>query len=248
MTIPKYAPIPLTYDQTRLHNEIIESGILSSGKVATSHISNGKNYWDNGINFKSSEFEKHNQIPLWNNEEHNYIIDRGIDTFKQVNVTTYLENNQIDEVWIYNEKVNHKISKWVQYHRPWTYRTDYNLPYLRTVVDQLNLEFVSMIRIVYQIPPSIGLIHVDNTAQVNNWYFKNDGVSITLNVAGGGANLYFLNNNKEITIDEVNTPCWHFDDSVLHCTNEIKHTRLQIRIYGKHKNYLNLMDLTKAIY
>jgi hypothetical protein len=248
MRIPKYAPIPIVYNQDQLKNEIIESGILNDGKIATSHIHDGKNYWDNNINFKAPIFEKLNQVPLWDSKEHNFVVQRGIDTFKQVNVTTHSDNNQIDEVWIHNNKVNYKVSKWVQYHRPWAYRTDYNLPYLQSVVEQFNLEFVSMIRIVYQTPPSIGLIHADNLPQVNDWFFKNEGVSITLNVSTGGARLYFLNNEEEITIDEVNTPCWHFDDSVIHCTNEVKDERIQIRIYGKHKNYLNLMDLSHAIY
>lgn len=256
--MPKYAPIRIEYDKSRLHKEIIESGIFQNGMIATSHIADGNNPldngidgnnpWDNGINFKSPKFKNQDKVPLWNNRDHNYIVERGINTFKQVNVTSHCEHNQIDEVWIHNERVQHKVSKWVQYHRPWSYRTDYDLPYLRSVVEQFNLEFVSMIRIIYQNPPSIGLIHVDNVKSINEWYYNNQGVTITLNVSSGGANLYFLQDDKEITIDESNISCWHFDDSVLHCTDEVSSERIQIRIYGKHNNYLNLMDLSHAIY
>ena len=245
---PTFAPINIIFDRERLKKEILNSKILDKGKIATSHRSNNKNFWDNGINFKSSQFNKLNDVPLWSDETKTDIVKKDINTFYQVAITTYNESLVTDS-WEGNHQDKSKIPFWIKNDFSWEFRNDVELPYLKEVIDSLGLEYFSMIRIVYQRPPSIGLIHKDSGPKTNLEYYNKGGVGITLNVSSGGANLYFLDkNNNECLIDEDKVYAWHFDDSALHCTNEVLSDRIQIRIYGNHVDYKTLIDLDKAIY
>lgn len=245
---PTFAPINISFDKNKLYREIIKSNILKKGNIATTHILNGKNYWDNLINFKSKQFKKLKDVPLWVDENRSKLSKYKINTFYQVNISTFSENN-LTTAWEGSFKDKDKTPLWIKYNQPWSYRSDVQLPYLQEVVNSLNLKYFSMIRIVYQQPPSIGLIHKDSGSKMNLDYYNSNGISITLNVSSGGANLYFLDkNNNECLIDEDNNYAWHFDDSVLHCTNEVLSDRIQIRIYGNYLNYKKLMNLNKAIY
>lgn len=245
---PAFAPINLDYDQERLKEEILSSGILYHNKVATSLAVNGKSHWDDGVHFKSEQFEKHAKIPLWA-EQDKALTPAEINTFFQVNTTYPTDDPDIEAMWADIGDGRGRLPLWIAYHHPWKKRPGVVLPYLYDVIDQLGLEFISMIRIVNQLPPSIGLIHKDSGPKTNHQFFEDGGVSITLNVASGGANLYFINSNdEELTVDEANTKAWHFDDSFLHCTNEVTSPRLQIRVYGKHKNYKSLMQMNSAIW
>lgn len=250
---PNFAPINITFDKQKLFDEIKNSGILTNIKVATTHAvdSSDRGFWDNGVNFTSEEFQKQRDVPLWEGEgEGRTLRPHKINTFFQVNMTTpNPEQNDLQDSWIGQHRTDNKTPLWVAFNYPWTFRTDYSLPYLQSVVEMLGLEYASMIRLVYQTPPSIGVIHRDSGPKTNSAYYNNGGVTITLNVSSGGGNLYFIDNDgNERTIDEDNIPVWHFDDGRIHCTNEITSERMQIRIYGKHKYYKDLMDLSQAIY
>lgn len=250
---PNFAPINITFDKEKMFNEIKQSGILKNIKVATTHAvdSTDRGFWDNGVNFSSIEFEKQKDIPLWQGEgESRTLCPHKINTFYQVNMTTPdPEQNDLKDSWIGQHQTSNKTPLWVAFDKPWQYRTDCELPYLQSVVEQLGLEYVSMIRLVYQTPPSIGVIHRDSGPKTNGEYYANGGVTITLNVSSGGGNLYFIDNNgNERTIDEEAFSVWHFDDGRIHCTNEINSERVQVRIYGHHKYYKDLMDLSQAIY
>jgi hypothetical protein len=244
---PIFAPINIKFDRTRLYKEITESLILERGNIATSHSLNGKNYWDNSDNFQSEQFKKLNDVPLWTNEHHTELSDYKIKTFYQVNVTTFSEDS-LTTVWEGKLEDKTKVPLWIKYNFPWKFRSDINLPYLEQVIDDIGLNYVSMVRIVYQTPPSIGLAHKDSGPKTNLDYYDNNGVSITLNVSDGDANLFFVDRQgNEQFIDEKNTFSWHFDDSVIHCTTEVMSPRIQIRIYGNHSNYKSLMNLKYAI-
>jgi hypothetical protein len=248
---PTFAPINRFFNKEKLFNEIKNSGVLNHLKMATTHAVNGKSFWDNGVNFKSPEFEKQRDVALWEGEgESRAIRPHKIDTFHQVTLTTPDKSqNDLKDVWMGQHQTNNKIPLWVAFDQPWFFRSDYPLPYLEEVVASLGLEYVSMIRIVHQTPPSIGVIHRDSGPKTNGEYYGKGGVTITLNVSSGGGNLYFIDSNgEEHTIDEDNIEVWHFDDGRIHCTNEISSERMQIRIYGRHKYYKDLMDLPQAIY
>jgi hypothetical protein len=245
---PTFAPLSIDFDKEKLKKEIIDSKILDQGSIATSHSKNGKNYWDNENNFQSEQFIKLKDVPLWADESKTEIIKKNINTFYQVNLTTF-DKDQIHDVWEGKHNDKTKIPLWIKYNHSWKFRSDVELPYTNQVVDNLNLDYYSMIRIVYQIPPSIGLIHKDSGPNTNFNYYESGGVGITLNVSSGGANLYFLNKDgKECFVNEENIKSWHFDDGQLHCTSEVFSERIQIRIYGKHHNYKSLMNLNEAIY
>lgn len=249
--IPLFAPLNYKFDQQKLLEEIEESGILNDLKVATTHKVEEKGFWDNKVNFTDPKFDKLKQIPYWDGEgPGKKLVSHAINTFYQVNLTTpNKDENDLSDSWVGEHQAKTKTPLWVALDHPWFFRTDCELPYLKSIVKSLGLEYASMIRIVYQKPPSIGLIHKDSGPKTNAAYYDNGGVTITLNVTGGGANLYFVDSaGKERKVDEDNLTAWHFDDSALHCTDEVTSERLQIRIYGKHKNYKDLMLLDKGIY
>jgi hypothetical protein len=244
---PIFAPINIEFDRVKLYKEIIESSILESGNIATSHRLHGKNYWDNSDNFQSEQFKKLKDVPLWTNEHHTELSDYKIKTFYQVNVTTFSEDS-LTTVWEGKLEDKTKVPLWIKYNFPWRFRSDINLPYLQQVINDIGLDYVSMIRIVYQTPPSIGLAHKDSGPNTNLEYYNNNGVSITLNVSDGGANLFFVDRQgNEQCIDEKNIFSWHFDDSTIHCTTEVTSPRIQIRIYGKHSSYRSIMNLRHSI-
>lgn len=245
---PIFAPIKKSFDRERLKEEILNSKILDKGFIATSHLKDSKNFWDNGINFKGQEFIKQTEVPLWSDETRKSLVKKDINTFYQVNLTEFSEE-AITDVWEGKHQDKTKIPLWIKRDFSWRFRDDANLPYLKKVLDSLGLNYFSMIRIVYQLPPSIGLIHKDSGPKTNLEYYNKGGVGITLNVSSGGGNLYFVDSQyNENKVDEDSIHVWHFNDSALHCTNEIDSERIQIRIYGNHPNYQDLMDLTKAIY
>ena len=249
---PAYAPISLKFDKIKLFNEIKQSGILNNKKLTTPLSVDGKNFWDNGVNFKSEKFKKQTEVPLWDTTDETITLNKkDIDTYYEVNVTTpYPAQNDLtpSDVWLIGTEYKSSKPLWIVNNHSWLYRTDFDLPYLKLIVNQLSLDYVSALRIIHQQPPSIGAIHRDSGPVTNATYFKNGGVSITLGVASGGANLYFIDSQgNERTIDEENVSVWHFDDAKLHCTNEVTSERIQIRIYGKHRSYKDLMILDKRI-
>jgi hypothetical protein len=241
---PIFAPIEIEFDQDKLQAEIVSSNILSKSKVATTQLVDGKNFWDNQTHFRNDKFKKLKEVPLWNNEE---LTPHTINTFFQVNVTTF-DQDDLSDVWKGAHENKTRIPLWIAEDYQWKYRSDYSLPYLESIVESIGLNYVSMVRIIVQDPPSIGLIHKDSGVKMNSDYYSNGGVNITLNVTTGGANLYFIDNdNKERHVDENNTKAWHFNDGMLHCTSEVLSQRIQIRIYGNHSDYKSLMDLSTAI-
>jgi hypothetical protein len=245
---PTFAPIKIYFNRDLLKKEIIDSKILDKGFVATSHLKDNKNFWDNGTHFRGQEFAKQSEVPLWNDETKQFLVKKDINTFYQVNLTEF-SGKEITDVWEGTHESKTKIPLWIKNDFSWKVRTDVNLPYLQEVINSLGLTYFSMIRIVYQTPPSIGLIHKDSGPKTNLEYYNKGGVGITLNVSSGGGNLYFVDSEgNENSINEEDINAWHFDDSALHCTNEITSERIQIRIYGNHYNYKELMNLEKAIY
>jgi hypothetical protein len=242
---PIFAPINLSFDREKLKSEILNSGILEKGSIATSHKVDGKNFWDNKINFQNEKFKKLQDVPLWSDENKTELIKTNINTFCQVNLTTY-DVDQITDMWEGKHENRSKIPLWIKNDFSWNFRSDVDLPYLQEVIRPLGLNYFSMIRIVYQMPPSIGLIHKDSGPKTNLDYYNQGGVGITLNVSSGGGNLYFIDSQgAEQSIDEENTPAWHFNDAALHCTDEIFSVRIQVRIYGNHNNYKSLMQDNK---
>ena len=241
---PIFAPVEINFDQDQLRDEITSSNILSRSKVATTQLVDGKNFWDDQTHFKSCKFKKLKEVPLWDNKK---LTPHTINTFYQVNVTTF-DKDDLTDVWRGEHKTKTRIPLWIAEDYQWRYRSDYQLPYLESIINSIGLNYVSMVRIIVQDPPSIGLIHKDSGVNTNSAYYDNGGVNITLNVTTGGANLHFIDNDEEERyVDEDHIKAWHFNDGVLHCTSEVTAQRIQVRIYGNHPDYKHIMDLTKAI-
>ena len=164
---PIFAPIKIDFNQSRLQEEIISSNILKKSKIATTQLIDGKNFWDDQIHFKSDKFKKQKEVPLWNNKQ---LTPHTINTFHQVNITTF-DKNDITDVWRGDHKTNTRMPLWIVEDRKWKYRSDYRLPYLESIIDTIGLNYVSMVRIIVQDPPSIGLIHKDSGIKTNEKFY-----------------------------------------------------------------------------
>jgi hypothetical protein len=81
-------------------------------------------------------------------------------------------------------------------------------------------------------------------------YYKQGGVTISLNACSGHAKLFFDVNN-EIYCADSSLPAWHFNDCVPHCVTKLTGSvaRMQVRIWGimDPQDYINLMDMNRAV-
>jgi hypothetical protein len=252
MIVPIFAPLTIEFDRDRLRDELVKSNIFAEGKIATTSTLESVNQsrWKHPTQFNDPKFARHAETNYWTKQNDIEVLSSGnTATFKQVNVT--YPNNERDLDWFGNgssiTNKKYRTPVWISHHHAWNFKEYIEIPYLREIIASLELEFVSMVRIIYMSSDSIGIIHKDSAPSVNKSYFDSGGVSITLNVCSGGANLYFVDSEgKEHVVDDKYT-IWHFDDSAVHCTDVTTSDRIQVRIYGKKLNYASLMSPIGAI-
>lgn len=238
--IPPWAPISFDFDQRQVKEELLSSQIKSHSKVATViNDENGNSVWDpDGIFFKEAEFKLLQKTPFYKVDQFGQKIlnHRGINTFQTVNLTRlpYLKNSHFD-AWEGELANNDRRPFWIKYNQPWIWNDALDLPYTREILKRLPFKYLLTVRCILQFPPSIGVVHRDSGPKMNQKFFEDGFGSITLNICSGNARLCFLNpgNNKFFVVPESDYSCWHFDDSVLHCTTEVTSPRIQIRVFGK---------------
>ena len=239
--IPPWASIHFIFDQEKVKNEILNSGALNKMMIATSDATDsGHSVWDpEGKFFSEDQFKKHSSIPYYKTDSATglkNLVPGQINTFNMLNLT-YIdsEKTSLNDAWKGDLKDKSRKPLWILNQHPWRWRNDLDLPFTKEVISQLPFEYLLTVRCIVQVPPSIGVVHKDNSYASNQEFYKTVFGSITLNISSGGANLYFINhlNSQKHKVNEDRYTCWHFDDSHLHCTDEVKTTRIQIRVFGK---------------
>lgn len=249
--IPAWASIQFSFDQEKIKSEILNSDAFNKLKVATSqYTDSGNSIWDpNGQFFNDKIFEKqklihHYKIDPKTNER--VFIQGEMNTFQMLNLTYVKDEDlSLNDAWKGDLKDKSRKPLWIIHKKPWLWREDLDLPYTRQILESLPFEYLLTVRCIIQKAPSIGVVHKDNSYQSNQAFYQEGFGSITLNVCSGDANLFYINhlNNRKYQIDENRYQCWHFDDSHLHCTTEVKNLRIQIRVFGKLKvNYESLFQ------
>lgn len=240
--IPVWAPLYFQpFDSEAIRNEIIVANLLERSEQKTTLYVNGQSYHSKG-SFKDERFADLNKAPHYvlNGDKWDY-VSSDIGTFKTYHLTHVPDDPTTKtETWYRCDGKKRPI--WHKYKFPWEWQE--NLPYIRSVVEALPFDYVQMVRLVVQTPPSIGIVHRDADYDHNQEYYKDGFATITMNICSGGANLYFVEDGVEKCIDETKYQYWHFDDSIPHCTTNCTSERIQIRIFGKMSSYKRLLNIS----
>lgn len=255
MMFPVWAKIQYDFDQERAKAELLQNEIFDKSIIATTNYNQqGHSIWDpQGTAFAEELFQKHKHIHHYVEKDGNRVLVNGsYNTFRMLNLTHLPDHSMSGtESWEGKLSNNDKIPLWIKYTDPWQWRSDLDIPYTRSVIEALPIEYPLTVRCVIQDPPSIGVVHKDSGPKLNEDFYRKGFGSITLNIAAGGANLWVINHRTgyKFRVDESQHKCWHFDDACLHCTTEVVSKRIQLRVFAKlRKPYGDLLLSDGAVF
>lgn len=253
VTVPSYAPLHITYDRGALYNEILSACSLYLQDTALFkrpakkyHVM-GKEY---GLSTCSDE--EFNNLTLHYLNEHGERCkdNREFNSWKTMNLT-YIPGEE-DTTWVNHRKIDAGPPKPLReiFNVEWIWRNEINnkISLLKSIIHNFQFEYLNQVRLLIMQPPSFAGLHSDCQNDIN---FFNDGfTAITLNIASGGGDLLFLDENNNPSKADSSVCAWHFNDHRIHGVTKCDKTRMQIRIVGKTttSKYLSLMDLDKAIW
>ena len=219
-----FEPIDFNFDQKQIYSDLMEMDIFNKSFLATVIYNNGRSKYD-----QDGFFDARDDVTHYN--ENKEVVNGKFNTFVTYNFTHIPGITETEDKSFVDTPTGRRPI-WHVYNNPWQWKDD--TPHsLKTVVEGLDLEYVSCVRLVGQTPPSKGIVHVDADYKDNIRYYKHGGVSITLNVTDGGGNLQFRSPQGLETVDESKYKCWHFNDALPHYTTEITSPRIQVRVFGK---------------
>lgn len=220
----QFEPIDFDFDQTQVYNDLIDMDIFDKSFLATVIYNNGRSKYD-----QDGFFDARDDVTHYN--ENKEVVNGKFNTFVTYNFTHISGITETEDQSFVDTPEGRKPI-WHVYDTSWDWKDD-TPESLKNIVQELNLKYVSCVRLVGQAPPSKGIVHVDADYKDNIRYYKNGGVSITLNVSAGGGNLQYRTPKGLETVDESKYKVWHFNDALPHCTTEISSPRIQIRVFGK---------------
>jgi hypothetical protein len=221
-----FTPLNIDFDQQTIYNDLMSTNIFDKSFLATVIYTDGRSKYD-----KDGYFDDYTDVIHY--DEDRNLVDGEYNTFVTYNFT-HIPGIEETETQSFVETEKGRRPIWQVYDQPWQWKDDVPES-LKAVVEELDLEYVSCVRLVGQTPPSKGIVHADASYKDNLRYFKKGGVAITLNVADGGGHLKYRVGEELFEVDESKHKVWHFDDSMPHCTSEITSPRIQIRVFGKRK-------------
>lgn len=219
-----FEAIDVDFDQELLFHDLMETDVLNKSHLATVIYNNGRSKYD-----QDGFFDDRNDVTHY--DENGNKVEGKYNTFVTYNFTHIPGITETEDKSFIDTPEGRKPI-WHVYDTPWQWKEDVPSS-LKEAVSKLNLSYISCVRLVAQVPPSKGIVHVDADYKDNVRYYKKGGVSITFNVKDGGGHLEFRTPQGLETLDESKHKCWHFNDALPHCTTEVTSPRLQIRIFGR---------------
>ena len=219
-----FEPIDIDFNQEKIFTDLIDMNIFDKSFLATVIYNNGRSKYD-----QDGFFEDYNDVVHYNEDKE--IVNGAYNTFVTYNFT-HIPGISETEANSFVDTPEGRKPVWHVYNTAWEWKPGTPAS-LKHIVEQLGLEYISCVRLVGQNPPSKGIVHVDADYKDNIRYYRNGGVSITLNVSDGGGNLQYRTPTGLETVNESLHKCWHFNDALPHCTTEITSPRIQIRVFGK---------------
>jgi len=176
------------------------------------------------------------------------LVKGSKNSFSSVNLRSVAHNNLTKtEQFIREDGVRKSLV--FKYKNEWKWREDIQTPRLREFIENLSIDRLTLVRIIFLDPPAVGGVHVDTLKSSMKEYYEAGGISLTLNLIPGDTTLSFLVNDKVHSIPAY-IQGWHFDPSVPHAVGVANEFRAQVRIFGYHKDILNwkAIDWDQAIY
>lgn len=219
-----FEPIDYKFDKEQIYQDLLDMQVFDKSFLATVIYNNGRSKYD-----KDGNFDMYDDVVHY--DENGNIIKGNYNTFVTYNFTHIPGINETADSSFVDTPEGRKPI-WHVYNTAWQWKDDTPKSII-DAVEGLGLSFVSCVRLVGQTPPSKGIVHVDADYKDNLRYYRNDGVSITLNVSDGGGHLKYLTPKGMHEVDESKHDCWHFNDALQHCTTEISSPRIQIRVFGR---------------
>ena len=221
-----FQPIDVDFDQQSLYDDLMSTNMFDKSFLATVIYTEGRSNYD-----KDGYFEKYDDVTHY--DENRKLIENKYKTFVNYNFT-HIPGIPATNDTCYLDTFRGRSPIWHVYDTAWQWKTDTPTS-LIDIIGKFDLDYVSCVRLVGQTPPSKGIVHADARYRDNLLYFRNGGVAITLNVSDGGGHLQYRVGDQMHEVDESKYKCWHFDDSMPHCTTEIFSPRVQIRVFGRKK-------------
>lgn len=126
----------------------------------------------------------------------------------------------------------------------WVWRSDVPVAVFKKFVEELGLDQVHLVRLIYLSPPAVGGIHIDTSpSSMQKYYNERQGVSLTFNIKSGDGRLFYRPGQDILQIDPA-LKAWHFDPSVPHAVGEVHQPRIQLRVFGalERKKYIERLD------
>ncbi|NJO60970.1 MAG: hypothetical protein HC836_22750 [Richelia sp. RM2_1_2] len=250
--IPLFAPIlGFGYDAVTIREELLRDcwHLLTPSGAIKERLK----YYNPSFSVCTDEELEENSYQIFDDKQNRTWVAGKYNAWFTANLT-YIPDNA-DTTW---QNVTAKDGKIEilreKYKEPWQWRPELldknKLPYLKNYLTRFPFEYLQCVRLIVMEPPAIGMIHQDSNR--GNMYYQNGFAGFNLNVFDGGGILRFQNYNTNKVYD-VDNSCkiFHFDDSTLHGVTKTSTQRIQFRIYGKlckNYNYLNMLDLEKAIW
>ncbi len=140
-----------------------------------------------------------------------------------------------DYVFRYDEKSG-KIDKLhTLYQKPWIWRDDVFLPYIREVVQQLPFEFIQLTRLI--VTPAGGFCPVHQDESKKDPYYDLGFGKINFNIKSGQQPLQIRDDDR-IYYGDADT--FYVNSAFPHGVEKTKEKRIQIQVCGKlKKNWLD---------
>lgn len=224
-----YKPIDFTYDKERMCHEIesvpmslFTKTVFPWKKTTFSAVAFGN--WTVGTR------DMNENVSRWYIENEQRVDVHGpVETPYTFSASWVPEEPASrDHVFRYDEK-NGKIDKLhTLYQRPWVWREDIDLPYIREVVAQLPFEFVQLTRLI--VTPAGGFCPVHQDESRKDPYYDLGFGKINFNIKSGNQPLQIRADDKAYYGD---ADTFYVNSAFPHGVDVTTEKRVQIQVCGK---------------
>lgn len=200
------------------------------------------------VHDRDGEFTKYlklNSESYKHKTENGQVLANGKASFRSLNLT-YLPNypESLHQQFFLDQNGHKKAFLFLSEDK-WQWRSDLQMDPIKQFVNNLKLDQLHLVRLIFLNPPAVGGIHVDaSTESMQKYYTDRNGVSLTFNFQSGDGRLFFRPQDNILQIDPA-LEAWHFNPSVPHAVGEVLNPRVQLRVFGSldRNSYLERLDL-----
>ncbi len=181
--------------------------------------------------------------------ENGQVSAAGKASFRSLNLT-YLSdyNESLHQQFFLDQNGNKKAFLFLPEDK-WQWRSDLPIEPFKQFVNNIGLDKIHLVRLIFLVPPAVGGIHIDASADsMKKYYAERNGVSLTFNLQSGDGRLFFRPKDDILQIDPA-LEAWHFNPSVPHAVGEVFNQRIQLRVFGSldRNAYLERLDLENSV-